>query len=116
MNASFTIGAQTTGLVKEGATGASSLDEVVEKLTKPRAVWIMLPRVRLPKRRWLPSRNCLPRVTPSLMEATHSVKTTSGALAPGPGDIPNTPGREGMKSTAEQGYLYCGPSGAGHLK
>src|SRR6202022_256779 len=37
------------------------------------------------------------------------------ALAPGPGEIPKTPGREGMKSTAERGYLYCGPSGAGHF-
>ena len=36
-------------------------------------------------------------------------------LAPGIGDIPHTPGREGKKSTAEQGYLYCGPSGAGHF-
>jgi 6-phosphogluconate dehydrogenase len=36
-------------------------------------------------------------------------------LAPGPGTIPKTPGREQTKSTAEQGYLYCGPSGAGHF-
>ncbi len=36
-------------------------------------------------------------------------------LAPGRGEIPVTPGREHMKSTAEQGYLYCGPSGAGHF-
>ena len=36
-------------------------------------------------------------------------------LAPGPGAIPKTPGREQMKSTAEQGYLYCGESGAGHF-
>jgi 6-phosphogluconate dehydrogenase len=37
------------------------------------------------------------------------------ALAPGPGDIPRTPGREKVKSTAEDGYLHCGPSGAGHF-
>ena len=37
------------------------------------------------------------------------------ALAPGRGDIPATPGRENMKSTAEQGYLHCGPNGAGHF-
>jgi 6-phosphogluconate dehydrogenase len=36
-------------------------------------------------------------------------------LAPGPGEIPKTPGREGKKSTAENGYLYCGQSGAGHF-
>jgi 6-phosphogluconate dehydrogenase len=36
-------------------------------------------------------------------------------LAPGLGTIAKTPGRENMQSTAEQGYLYCGPSGAGHF-
>jgi 6-phosphogluconate dehydrogenase len=36
-------------------------------------------------------------------------------LAPGPGDIPRTPGRETLGGTAENGYLHCGPSGAGHF-
>jgi 6-phosphogluconate dehydrogenase len=36
-------------------------------------------------------------------------------LAPGVGDIPRTPGRETIGGTAEQGYLHCGPSGAGHF-
>ena len=36
-------------------------------------------------------------------------------LAPGQGDIPPSPGREKFKSTAEKGFLYCGPSGAGHF-
>ncbi len=36
-------------------------------------------------------------------------------LAPGAGDIPRTPGREKIPGTAEQGYLHCGPSGAGHF-
>jgi 6-phosphogluconate dehydrogenase len=36
-------------------------------------------------------------------------------LAPGVGDIPRTPGREKASGTAEQGYLHCGPSGAGHF-
>ena len=36
-------------------------------------------------------------------------------LAPGIGSIERTPGRESRKSTAEQGYLHCGPSGAGHF-
>jgi 6-phosphogluconate dehydrogenase len=36
-------------------------------------------------------------------------------LAPGIGDIPRTPGREKMGGTAEEGYVYCGPSGAGHF-
>jgi 6-phosphogluconate dehydrogenase len=37
------------------------------------------------------------------------------ALAPGKGDIPITPNREGRNPTAEQGYLHCGPAGAGHF-
>jgi 6-phosphogluconate dehydrogenase len=36
-------------------------------------------------------------------------------LAPGIGDIPRTPGREKSGGTAEQGYLHCGPNGAGHF-
>ena len=36
-------------------------------------------------------------------------------LAPGHGDIPRTPGREKLPGTAEDGYIYCGPSGAGHF-
>ncbi|MDD5560466.1 NADP-dependent phosphogluconate dehydrogenase, partial [Candidatus Methylomirabilis sp.] len=36
-------------------------------------------------------------------------------LAPGPGDIPRTPGHEKSGGTAEDGYLHCGPAGAGHF-
>jgi 6-phosphogluconate dehydrogenase len=36
-------------------------------------------------------------------------------LAPGRGDLPRTPGREPGRGTAEEGYLYCGPAGAGHF-
>jgi 6-phosphogluconate dehydrogenase len=36
-------------------------------------------------------------------------------LAPGTGNIPRTPGREQIGGTAEQGYLHCGPNGAGHF-
>ncbi len=36
-------------------------------------------------------------------------------LAPGIGDLPRTPGREKLGGTAEQGYLRCGPNGAGHF-
>ena len=36
-------------------------------------------------------------------------------LAPGLGDVPRTPGREKFDGTAEQGYLHCGPNGAGHF-
>ena len=37
------------------------------------------------------------------------------ALAPGIGNVPRTPGRDKLGGTAEQGYLHCGPSGAGHF-
>jgi 6-phosphogluconate dehydrogenase len=36
-------------------------------------------------------------------------------LAPGMGDIARTPGREKIGGSAEQGYLHCGPNGAGHF-
>ena len=36
-------------------------------------------------------------------------------LAPGEGDIAHTPGRENSEGTAEEGYLHCGPNGAGHF-
>jgi 6-phosphogluconate dehydrogenase len=36
-------------------------------------------------------------------------------LAPGAGSMARTPGREKSHSTAEQGYLHCGPDGAGHF-
>src|SRR6202047_2832991 len=38
-----------------------------------------------------------------------------GRLAPGIGEISRTPGREKIGGTAEQGYLHCGPNGAGHF-
>ena len=37
------------------------------------------------------------------------------ALAPGVASAPRTPGREGEPTKAEQGYLHCGPAGAGHF-
>jgi 6-phosphogluconate dehydrogenase len=37
------------------------------------------------------------------------------AIAPGVGDIPRTAGREEAPGTAEEGYLHCGPAGAGHF-
>ena len=37
------------------------------------------------------------------------------SLAPGRGDVPRTPGREKVSGTAEEGYLHCGPAGAGHF-
>src|SRR4026209_994900 len=49
---------------------------------------------------------------------THAVQRLDpvfATLAPGRGDIPRTPGRNGAGGTSEQGSLHCGPSGAGHF-
>jgi 6-phosphogluconate dehydrogenase len=47
-------------------------------------------------------------------EAVDRLDPIFKTLAPGIGDIPRTPGRS-AGGTAEEGYLYCGPSGAGHF-
>jgi len=151
-----------TALAKEGATGAASLEEVVEKLKAPRAVWIMLPS-GAPTEETVVTLSKLLTAGDVIIDGGNSFYKddvrrsamlkpsgihyldagTSGGiwglergycmmiggdqsaaqrldpifatLAPGPGDIPKTAGREQMKSTAELGYLYCGPSGAGHF-
>lgn len=48
-------------------------------------------------------------------KAVEYIDPILSALAPGAGDIPRTQGREGKSPTAEQGYLHCGPAGAGHF-
>jgi 6-phosphogluconate dehydrogenase len=48
-------------------------------------------------------------------EAVEHLDPIFRALAPGRGDIARTAGREKAGGTAEDGYLYCGPSGAGHF-
>jgi 6-phosphogluconate dehydrogenase len=48
-------------------------------------------------------------------EAVTRLGPIFATLAPGRGSIPRTPGREKAGGTAEQGYLHCGPSGAGHF-
>ncbi|HEY1434266.1 MAG TPA: NADP-dependent phosphogluconate dehydrogenase, partial [Thermoanaerobaculia bacterium] len=50
------------------------------------------------------------------VEAVQRLDPIFKTIAPGRGDeIPRTPGREKVKGTAEEGYLHCGPSGAGHF-
>jgi 6-phosphogluconate dehydrogenase (decarboxylating) len=148
-------------LVSEGATGSTSFDDFVQKLQKPRAIWLMVPAAvvdhsiqdLLPK---LDSGDILidggnsyyiddiRRAKELKPKGIHYVDVgTSGGvwglergycqmiggesevvkrldpifktLAPGRGDIPRTPGREKAVGTAEEGYLHCGPNGAGHF-
>ncbi|MFS0732100.1 phosphogluconate dehydrogenase (NAD(+)-dependent, decarboxylating) [Microbacterium sp. 1P10UB] len=48
-------------------------------------------------------------------EAFTRIEPLLRTIAPGPGDIPRTPGRTGDLTPEERGYLHCGPSGAGHF-
>ena len=48
-------------------------------------------------------------------QAVDHLDPVFAALAPGLGDIPRTPGREGGDSRPERGYIHAGPSGAGHF-
>ncbi len=159
----FDLNAQTvTQYEQAGAIGASSLDELIQKLTPPRAVWVMLPagaatdetvnalaeklaandsiidggnshfkddirRAQALKPKglhyvdigtsggvWGAERGyCL--TVGGEQEPVRRLDPILRTLAPGRGTIPETPGREPMNSTAEQGYLHCGPAGAGHF-
>jgi len=148
-------------LVPAGAQGAASLKELVSKLTRPRAVWLMVPAAvvdasiddlipLLEKDDILIDGgnsyyvDDIRRAKALAAKGIHYVDVgTSGgvwglergycmmiggepavvthldplfvSLAPGIGDIPRTPGRGHGSGTAEQGYLHCGPNGAGHF-
>ena len=153
--------AAVQGLAKEGAAGATSLDDFVARLKKPRAVWLMVPAAVVdqtlaglvgklePGDIVIDGGNSyyhddIRRATELRPKGLHYVDVgTSGGvwglergfclmiggdtsavrhldpifatLAPGKGDIERTPGREKVGGTAEQGYLHCGPNGAGHF-
>jgi len=49
------------------------------------------------------------------LDVVQHLDSIFATLAPGLGNIPRTPGREKLGGTAEQGYLHCGPNGAGHF-
>ena len=48
-------------------------------------------------------------------EAVERLVPVLEALAPGPGEAPRTPGRDGEHASEEQGWFHCGPIGAGHF-
>ena len=145
----------------EGGKGAASLEDLVQKLSPPRAIWMMVPAAGVDA--------TIDQLVPQLQQGDIlidggnsyyiddirrskqlqprgiqyvDVGTSGGvwglergycqmiggpreivrhldpifkALAPGRGDAPRTPGREKIDGTAEEGYLHCGPVGAGHF-
>jgi 6-phosphogluconate dehydrogenase len=148
-------------LVKEKAVGSASLAELAKNLTKPRAIWLMVPvgavddtindlLAHLDRGDILIDGgnsyyvDDIRRAKELASKGIHYVDVgTSGGvwglqrgycmmiggeadvvkhldpifatLAPGRGDILRTPGRERAGGTSEQGYLHCGPNGAGHF-
>ena len=153
--------AAVEALVGEGAIGISSIEQFLEKLTPPRAVWIMLPAAITPGivdklaafmqpgdmiidggnsnyrdavdqsaklaekgisyidvgtsgGVWGLERGfCLMIGGPD--EAVERLDPIFASVAPGLGEIERTPGRDGDPGPSEQGYLHCGPNGAGHF-
>ena len=149
-------------LAGEGAVGSSGLQDMVQKLKAPRAVWIMVPAGG-PTEKTVEMLAGLMQSGDTIIDGgnTHykddvrrarelkgkgihyvDVGTSGGvwgidrgycmmiggprdivqrldpifkALAPGRGDIAPTPGRDKLGGTAEEGYLHCGPAGAGHF-
>jgi 6-phosphogluconate dehydrogenase len=147
-------------LTKEGATGSSSLADLVSKLDKPRAIWVMVPAGD-PTEKTVMALAELMQAGDIIIDGGNSyfkddirranalkpkglmyvdVGTSGGiwgaergyclmyggekkaadflepifkTLAPGIGETPPTPGRK--SGTAENGYLHCGPVGAGHF-
>jgi 6-phosphogluconate dehydrogenase len=145
----------------EGAEGASSLEDFVSKLNKPRALWIMVPagyvQDTLDKLMDLLEpddividggnsyyRDDIVRAKQLAEKRLHYIDVgTSGGvfglergfclmiggedaqvehldpifktIAPGEGSAEPTPGRTATGGTAPDGYLHCGPNGAGHF-
>ena len=153
--------ASVASLAKEGAAPSGSLAEFVNKLERPRVVWMMVPAAVVDAtlnnlspllesgdividggnshyiddiRRsealgargiryldvgvsggvWGDDCGYCQMIGGDAAAVAH-VDPIFKSLAPGMGTETRTPGSEARKSTAEQGYLHCGPSGAGHF-
>jgi 6-phosphogluconate dehydrogenase len=148
-------------LVREKAIGATSLADVVKKLEKPRAIWLMVPAAVVDdtiadlaphleagdilidggNSYYVDDLRRAKQLAPQKIhyvdvgtsggvwglergycmmiggetEVVQRLDPIFAALAPGIGDIPRTAGRDQIDGTAEQGYLHCGPNGAGHF-
>ena len=149
-------------LEAEGAAGARTLEEFVEKLEKPRTAWIMVPAGKITDTviTQLAAlleegdtiidggnsyyRDDIRHAQEQAAKGIHMIDCgTSGgvwglergyclmiggedpivdrlnpiwtSIAPGPGDIERTIGRSGPFAPEEQGWLHCGPNGAGHF-
>ena len=159
----FDMSAQAVeAMTKDGAKGATSLEDFVKLLPKPRALWLMVPAGAVDQMiaKLVPLLSAgdtlidggnsyyiddIRRAEELQAKGIHYVDVgTSGGvwglergycmmiggekpvvrgldpifktLAPGIGTIPRTPGRDtASTSTAEDGYLHCGPNGAGHF-
>jgi 6-phosphogluconate dehydrogenase len=148
-------------LAAQGAVGTDSLQDFVARLSKPRAIWLMLPAAVVDQELSALAplleagdividggnsyyRDDIRRGAELKQKGIHylDVGTSGGvaglgrgyclmiggekeiashlnpifaSLAPGGDAVPRTPGREQSNSSAEQGFLYCGPQGAGHF-
>jgi len=144
-----------------GVRGSASIDELVAKLAKPRAVWVMVPagvtgktvaelaarmdagdiiidggnsyyhddllRAKALKKSGIHYVDCgtsggvfgLERgyclMIGGEVEIVKHLNPIFNSIAPGVKAAPRTPGRKGAAGPAEQGYLHCGPTGAGHF-
>jgi 6-phosphogluconate dehydrogenase len=149
-------------LEKDGAEGASSLEDMAAKLSAPRSVWVMVPAGEITEKTvedvaaalepgdaivdggnsyyrddirraemlrdkridfvdcgtsggvfGLERGYCLMIGGPD--EAVERLDPVFATLAPGVEAAERTPGRSGEAGEAENGYLHCGPNGAGHF-